>query len=152
MITIIRFVVFAALSLSLAGCAGTPVGDAIRVATSTIVNPAGPVNIYQVKQGYAAVLEIAAGYRDYCYPTNPFKSYKALMADPIAGPVCKSRRAVVRAIASSDTKASAAIARADAFIKNNPTINAVSVISEAWAAVQDFQSAASKASPAIATK
>lgn len=136
----------------LPGCAGTPVGDAIRVATSTYTNPVGPVNIYQVKEGYAAVLQVAVAYRDYCYPTNPFKSYKALMADPIAGPVCKNRRSIVRQIQSADEKAFAAITKAEAFIRANPTISALSVVTEAWAAVKDFQSAASRTAVTIAAK
>lgn len=138
------FIVFA-VALSLAGCAGTPFGDALKVATSTYTNPVGPVNIYQVKQGYAAVLEVANGYREFCYA----QPYAVLMKDPIAGPVCKSRRSVIRAIQSADTKAFNAITRAAAFIRANPTINAASVIREAWAAVQDFQSAASKTAVSI---
>lgn len=147
-----RFLILFAVALSLGGCAGTPVGDALRVATSTYANPAGPVNIYQVREGYAAVLEVAVAYREYCYPTKPFKSYKALMDDPIAGPVCKSRRRIVTTIKVADERAFNAISRAEAFIRANPTINAVSVIREAWAAVQDFQSAANRTAVSIAAK
>lgn len=143
-----RFAIVFALALTLGGCAGTPVGDAIRVATSTIANPVQEVNIYQVKTGYAAVLEVAASYRDYCWS----KPFAALMADPIAKPICEHRRSIMRAIDKADDHAFDAITRAETFIRNNPTINAVSVVREAWAAVQDFQSAASGTAVAIAAK
>jgi len=143
-----RFAIIFALALSLGGCAGTPVGDALRVATSTITNPVQEVNIYQVKTGYAAVLEVAASYRDYCW-SRPFA---ALMADPIAKPICEHRRSIMRAIDKADDHAFDAITRAETFIRNNPTINAVSVVREAWAAVQDFQSAASSAAIITAAK
>lgn len=146
--TLMRFAIAATLALSLGGCAGTPVGDAIRVATSTIANPVQEVNIYQVKTGYAAVLEVAASYRDYCWS----KPFAALMADPIAKPVCEHRRSIMRAVDKADDRAFDAITRAETFIRTNPTINAVSVVRAAWAAVQDFQSAASNTAATIATK
>lgn len=136
------------LPLAVGGCAGTPFGDALRVATSTYTNPVGAVNIYQVKEGYAAVLEVANGYREFCYA----KPYAVLMKDPIAAPVCKNRRSIVLAIQSADNKAYDAITRAEAFIKANPTINASIVVNEAWAAVKDFQSAANTTAARIATK
>jgi hypothetical protein len=143
-----RLLIVFAVALSLGGCAGTPFGDALRVATSTYNNPVRAVNIYQVKEGYAAVLEVANGWREYCYASP----YALLMKDPIAGPVCRNRRSILRAIQSADTKAFAAITRAETFIRANPTINAVSVVSEAWAAVKDFQSVASKTALSIAPK
>ena len=121
------------LALSLAGCAG--IGTAFNVATSTITNPISSVDIYRVKNVYAASLQLAADYRTACWS----KPYAVLMADPIAGPVCKSRRAVVRKIQAADAVASVAVRRADAFVKNNPTLNAGTVINEAWSAVTAFQ-------------
>jgi hypothetical protein len=143
-----RFLILCAFAITLGGCAGTPVGDALRVATSTVTNPVKEVNIYQVKSGYAAVLEVAASYRDYCWS----KSFAALMADPIAKPICEHRRSVMRAVDKADDRAFDAITRAETFIRNNPTISAVSVVREAWAAVQDFQSAASNTAATIAAK
>jgi len=143
-----RLVLVCALTLSLGGCAGTQVGDALRVATSTVTNPVKEVNIYQVKTVYAAVLEAAASYRDYCWS----KPFAALMADPIAKPICEHRRAVNRAINKADDRAYDAITRAETFIRNNPTISAVSVVREAWAAVQDFQGTATNTAVAIAAK
>jgi hypothetical protein len=73
-----RLLILCAVALTLGGCGNAP--DIIRAATSTIANPVKEVNIVQVKNGYDAVLEIAVGYRDYCWS----KSFAALMADPIA--------------------------------------------------------------------
>jgi len=113
--------------------------------TAPIVNPVQPVNIYQVKEGYDGILKIADSYRAYCYPTAPFKSYKDLMADPVAEQLCKYRRRVMIAIQKADDKAFDAIQKADSFIAVNPTVSAVSVVREAWAAVLNFQSAATSA-------
>lgn len=133
-----RFVILFALAIPLGGCASTPFNDAIRLATSTIANPVQPVNIVQVKTGYAAALELAAGYRDYCWS----KPFATLMADPIGKPLCEHRRSIVRAIDKADDVAFEAITRAETFIRNNPTISAAVVVREAWAAVQDFRRAA----------
>jgi len=136
-----RLLLALTLSLSLAGCAGLaekvlnlPAG----VLATSISNPVAPVNIYQAKTVYAATLELANGYRDYCYS----KPFAALMADPVSKPVCKSRRAIVRAMGVADDKAAAAIQTADNFVINNPTLDATSAIRAAIAAVAEFQNIA----------
>lgn len=121
------------LALSLVGCGH--LGDVLKLATASIDNPISGVDIYRVKNTYAAALEIAAEYRQYCYSAP----YKTLMADPVARPLCQKRRAIIRKIDSADDKASAAIAAAESFVANNPTISAVSVISAAWDAVTAFK-------------
>jgi hypothetical protein len=136
-----RIILALTLSLSLAGCAGLaekvlnlPAG----VLATSVSNPVAPVNIYQAKTVYAATLELANGYRDYCYS----KPFAALMADPVSKPVCKSRRAIVRAMTAADDKAAAAIQTADNFVINNPTLDATSAIRAAIAAVAEFQNIA----------
>lgn len=137
------------LALSLGGCAGLaekvlnlPAG----VLATTVSNPVAPVNIYQAKTVYAATLELANGYRDYCYS----KPFAALMADPVSKPVCKSRRAIVRAMGAADDKAFAAIQTADNFVRNNPMLDATSAIRAALAAVTEFQNlATTNAKPII---
>lgn len=129
------------LTISLGGCAGfaekvlnLPAG----MLATTISNPVAPVNIYQAKTVYASTLELANGYRDYCYS----KPFKVLMADPISNPVCKHRRSTVRSMQAADDKAAAAIQTADDFVKNNPTLDATSAIRGALAAVTEFQNLA----------
>lgn len=137
-----RFLILCAVALSLGGCAGgllDPNEKSIlkggQSLVATISNPATPVTIYQVKAVYAAALDIANEYRGYCY-ARPFKT---LMADPIAGPACKQRRAIVRALDGASETAANAIEAADDFIRRNPKISAATVVREAWAAVTNFK-------------
>ena len=139
-----RYLAILAVALTLGGCAnlgglldsgGVSVFKGGTSITATITNPATPVTIYQVKSVYATALDIANGYRDYCYA----RPYATLMQDQIAGPVCESRRSIVRALQTADDRASDAIAKADAFIRANPTISAVSAIGLAQQAVTDFK-------------
>lgn len=122
-------------SLTFSGCAGTKVGDLIAVATTTITNPVNSTNIYQVKNVYAASLALVAEYRRYCWA----RSYKSLMADPVAKPVCQQRRQLVLAAQRAELKADAAIQVAESFVRNHPTLNAAAAISSAWEAVTAFQ-------------
>jgi hypothetical protein len=138
-----RFLILCAVALTLGGCASLgSIGEHVLnlpagALTTTIKNPVAPVNIYQAKVVYASTLEIANGYREYCYS----KPYAALMADP-AGRVCQKRRAIVTAMQAADDKAFAALKTADTFVKNNPTLDASSAIHAAIAAVTNFQSIA----------
>jgi hypothetical protein len=149
-----RFVILALAALALGGCANKNIFDRDGVSvlkggvsiTAPIANPATPVTIYQVKSIYATALDVANGYRDYCYS----RPYAALMQDGIAGPVCKNRRSIVTKLQAADDRAAAAIDRADAFIRNNPTISAVSVVREAWSAVTSFQSVIQSSAASVA--
>lgn len=127
-------------ALLLGGCGGSlpPISDifkAANAATVTIENPVDDVDIYRVKNAYAAALEVAAEYRRYCWA----RPYAVLLVDPVSKPVCERRRAVVRAFQSAQAKAKMAIDMADRFVVENPTINAISVVRAAWDAVQQFR-------------
>lgn len=150
-----RYLAILAVALSLGGCAnlgglfdssGASILKGGTSLTATITNPVTPVTIYQVKSVYAAALDIANGYRDYCYA----RPYATLMQDQIAGPVCKSRRSIITKLQAADDRASDAIAKADDFIKRNPTVSAVSVIREAWAAVTNFQGVINTSAASVA--
>jgi hypothetical protein len=143
------------LALGLSGCAGLGgVLDSTGLSifkggtsiTASITNPATPTNIYQVKSVYATALDLANAYRDYCYA----RPYKTLMADSVAGPICKNRRSIVTKLQSADDVASTAIAKADAFIKANPTLSATGLISQAYAAVVNFQGAINTTAASVA--
>ena len=114
------------LALLVAGCA----------TTGGVQNPLTSVDMYRVKNTYAATLELVVAWRNYCWS----KSYAAIIADPVAKPVCENRRARLRTIQSAQAKAGSAVRYADNFIKANPTINIASVIGPAWDAVSLFQS------------
>jgi hypothetical protein len=117
-------------TLGLAGCAG-------------ITNPVSGTNIYQAKTLYAGTLELVVKWRELCWS----KPYAALMADPIARPVCENRRSRLRTIQSADDKAFAAITVAENFVTANPTLNAGTAVSAAWNAATAF----SKAVPAVSS-
>lgn len=124
------------LAIGLAGCETiNTAGKFFTAATTTINNPVRSVDLYRVKNVYAATLELAVKYRAFCWS----KPYAVLMADPVAKPVCQRRRSVVRQMQAADNKATAAIRTAENFVRNNPTLNATSAIGAAWAAVTDFQ-------------
>lgn len=130
------------LALSLGGCVTTtldPNAPSVfsggQSVTARIPNPVGAVDIYRIKAVYASANRVVVGYRQYCWE----RSYKALMADPVARPICQNRRANVRAAQAARAKAARAIIAADQFIRNNPTLSAISAVSAAWAAVTTFQ-------------
>lgn len=127
----------AAVAFVLALPACTTIDGALTAVTTTIANPVGPTNIYQIKNAYAAGDALVINYRRYCWAAP----YAAIMADPIAGPTCQNRRAVVRAAQSARAKASAAINAADKFVRANPTLSAASLLSAAWSAVSDYKAA-----------
>lgn len=145
-----RYLAILAVALTLGGCASLgSIGEKALnlpagVLTTTVRNPVAPVNIYQAKVVYASTLEIANGYREYCWS----KPYAALMADPV-GRVCQKRRAIVRAMQAADSRAYAAIRTADAFVRSNPTLDATSAIRAAIAAVSDFQSVAAATAQSV---
>lgn len=122
-------------SFVLGGCAGTPLGDMISIANAQIANPITATNVYQVKNGYAAALQVAADWRQYCFSMK----YRAIMADPIAKPVCSSRRSVVRAIRTYGPVAGKAVQDAESFVAQHPTLDASTVISVAMQAVAKFR-------------
>lgn len=124
----------AAFTLSACG-PGTKLGDLLSIATSTVVNPVDATNIYQIKNGYAATLELAVQWREFCWA----KSYAALMADPVAKPICTNRRARLRALQVAQPKAALSIDKAETFVRNNPTLNATVLVSAAWDAYKEFQ-------------
>jgi hypothetical protein len=127
-----NFLAASLIAVSLAGCSTSQVGDFIG---GGIVNPITNVDIYRVKNVYAATLELANRYRSYCYEV----SYQQILADPIRRPVCKDRRAVIRQIQRYQPIAGEAVRKADAFVRSNPTVNASGVIGVAWDAVSQFQ-------------
>jgi hypothetical protein len=133
----LMLVVALAIATSVGGCAGTKVGDFISSATSTITNPVKASDVYAAKNAYAIASEFAAEYRRYCYS----KPYKVLLADPVAKPICQSRRDVIRKIQRAEANVEIAVARAEKFIRENPTLNAAAVIGGIWDALDAYRSA-----------
>lgn len=122
--------VILSLGVLLGGCPATT-GNIFQ----GVANPVSNVDIYRVKNTYAATLQLAKDWRTYCWS----KPYSQVVADPIMKPVCKDRRNTVRQIQKYQPIAGAAIRKADQFVITNPTVNAAAVIGLAWDAVTDFQ-------------
>ena len=122
--------VILSLGVLLGGCPATT-GNIFQ----GVANPVSNVDIYRVKNTYAATLQLAKDWRAYCWS----KPYSQVVADPIMKPVCRDRRNTVRQIQKYQPIAGLAIRKADQFVVANPTVNAAAVIGLAWDAVTDFQ-------------
>lgn len=108
--------------------------------TASVRNPVGPVDLYRAKTVYAGTLELVSAWREYCWS----RPYAVLMTDPVARPICQSRRPILRAVQSADDKAFAALKTAENFVRDNPTVSAVSAIQSAMLAVAGFNSLVSQ--------
>jgi hypothetical protein len=126
----IALVILLALPLALAGCSSKSILQGGTSLTASIQNPAGKRELAAIEGAYGAALVVAVNYRRFCYQT----------ATPSS--VCKDRRKVVLAMQAADRNAHGAIVAARRFVRENPTLSAVSVIGAARAAVADFQSIA----------
>lgn len=122
--------------LTLGGCATwDKIKEVAAVATTTIVNPIDSTDIYRARNVYEATLKVVDGWRTYCWE----RSYQALMSDPVARPICQNRHARLTRVQVVLPKARAALLRAEKFIRENPTLSAVTVIRQAWDAVRELQ-------------
>lgn len=132
-----RFLIVPALfaALFLGGCAGDSVFKGGSSIFGTITNPVGQNELAAVEGAYGVALTAAVSYRRFCY--------SAPLAQ-LPQQVCGNRRAVIRRLQDLDNRAYAAIAAARNFVRNNPTISAVSLIGAARTAVTDFQNETAK--------
>lgn len=128
------------LFLLLPACTTQQSGVVGQILTGTLINPISQTNIYELKNVYAIAAQSAVSYRGYCYA----RPYATLMADPIAGPICKDRRAIVRTIQKYKNTAFAAVVAAANFVKANPTLDATVLINTAWSSVTALQNAIPK--------
>ena len=80
---------------------------------ATVTNPVTNLDIWRVKNTYAATLQLAASWRSFCYA----RPYATLMTDPVAKPVCQNRRNTVRQIQKYQPLAGTAVRKADEFVK-----------------------------------
>lgn len=121
------------LSLSIAGCATMPDGTKVFLPTASIANPATPASLYDIKATYAIAATAAATYNDRYRAGN-----RCTKTRPESLTNLCSRRSVVLRIQQADRVATAALAKATAFVTNNPTLDASDAITAAREAVTIF--------------
>jgi hypothetical protein len=123
-----------ALALAVAGCSGDSVFRGGTSITASVTTPVGKRELALVENTYAIAITTAIRYRDLgiCKPGT---------VETLARPC--ARRDVLIVLQGYDRKAHAAIVTARNFIRDNPTISAVSAVNAARAAVSDFQTALS---------
>jgi hypothetical protein len=121
------------LTLGAGGCASLDkVRDAAQAITAEIQNPIDRNDIARAESLYEAALIAAVSYRRYCY-SRPLAELPA---------ACKNRRTVLLTLQSADKKAYTAIQSAKKFVADNPRVSAVSVVTAARQAVQEYYNAA----------
>jgi hypothetical protein len=116
-----RIILAITLSLSLAGCIQTG---------PTIPNPVTPSSLYDVKATYAIAQAGADAYVQRY--RDGFRCTKTRLESVTN--LC-SRRSIVVKIQIADRNAQIALGQAEAFVVNNPMLDATSVISAAQRAV-----------------
>ncbi|MFA5897681.1 MAG: hypothetical protein WC829_01080 [Hyphomicrobium sp.] len=110
------------LALALAGCANLPNPFA------SFSNPLTTPTLAAVESTYGAALSVAVGYRDAC----------AARTIPV------SCRTVVPIVQAYGKRAQGAIVAARGFVKNNPKLDATSLLIAAQTAVTDFKDVQNK--------
>src|SRR5436190_22597327 len=121
------------LMLLLGACATLPDGSKVFLPTATVKNPVLPASLYDVKATYAIAQSGAVAYIDR------YRQGHRCTTTALESPanLC-SRRSVVIKLQNADRTAQIALGRVDAFIRDNPTIDASAVIYAAQSAVTAF--------------
>lgn len=107
------------LALILGGCASLP----------SVPNPLSPSSLYDIENAYGVALSQAVAYRG-----RPLCKVGHLES---VTNICARRSIIVR-LQKADGKAQIALANAKAFVRDNPTLDATSVLAIAQAAVTTF--------------
>lgn len=111
-----RIIAVVAFSIALSGCA-------------SVQNPVTRTSLVTAESGYGVVLSAAVGYRKLC-------------ADKvIARATCAP---VVLKLQSADRKVQVALTNLRVFVRDNPTIDAISLVTAVKDAVSDFQAIATE--------
>lgn len=132
-----RFAILIVAAIALSGCAsGTSIFQGGQSLTATINNPVGRNELAAIESAYAIALTSALAVRR-------FQMCKRGQ-EPSVQNFCV-KRSVLVAIQAYDRVAYAAIMTARRFVRDNPTLSAISVLAAARQAVADFHNAASSA-------
>lgn len=129
----LRIAIVLSLALFAAGCGSTSIFKGGSSLTATVENPAGKRELAVIYNTYLIAGKAYVRYRDLGICRT---GQEATFFKPCA------KRSVLLSLQAADRKAYAAMRAAGRFIRDNPTLSAISVISAARVAVSDFQNAA----------
>jgi len=121
------------LILALGGCATLPDGTKVFLPTASVKNPVTATSLYDIKATYVIA---QAGADAYVQRYRDGHRCTKTALESVTN-IC-SRRSVVIKLQNADRTAQIALGRVDAFIRDNPTIDASAVISAAQQAVGAF--------------
>jgi hypothetical protein len=128
-----KIIIALTLSLALAGCVKGPGGTNIFLPTASVTNPLGPTSLYDLKSTYA-IAQAGADLYVQRY-RDGFRCTKTKLES--VSNLC-SRRSIVIKMQNADRSAGIAIGKVEVFIRDNPTIDASSLLSAAQSAVTAF--------------
>lgn len=104
--------------------------NVVKAATTTVANPVGREELYNLEASYRAALSISVAYRRYCY-SAPLAQLPQV--------ICGRRRAVVLKMQDLDRTAYRAVVTARNAIEGNSTISVASAFGIARQAIADFK-------------
>jgi len=121
------------LSFTLAACATLPDGTKVFLPTASVNNPVSPSTLYDIKATYAVE---ASGAAEYIERYRQGHRCTKTSLESVSN-IC-SRRSIVLKLQKADRDAQLSLGKATTFIRDNPTLDASSLISAAQIAVTAF--------------
>lgn len=121
------------LGFVLVSCVNGPNGTKIFLPTASVANPVTSTSLYDLKATYAIA---QAGADTYIQRYRDGFRCTTARLESVTN-LC-SRRSIVIKMQVAESKASIALGQVDAFVRDNPTLDASSVISAAQRAVTTF--------------
>jgi len=121
------------IAFGLASCVNGPNGTKIFLPTASVANPVTPMSLYDLKATYA-IAQAGADIYIQRY-RDGFRCTKTKLESVTN--IC-SRRSIVVKMQDADRKAGIALGRVEIFVRDNPIIDARSVLSAAQASVTAF--------------
>lgn len=128
-----RIILALTVALSVTGCATMPDGTKVFLPTASVKSPVTPISLYDIKATYVIA---QAGADAYIQRYRDGHRCTKIALESVTN-IC-SRRSIVVKLQNADRTAQIALGRVDAFIRDNPTIDASSIIAAAQSAVGAF--------------
>jgi len=114
-----RIIPIVLTALLLAAC-GT-----VQNVGNLLSSPATSVALYDAELGYASTQKLALRYYAYCFTNH---TYAQILADPVAKPICQTRRTVWRKVQKADRYALQTITTANSVLTSSAVDAAVAAV------------------------